>query len=87
MSKRVPQSKRLQVIQKWINGRDDPEYEVFPTKKEGKYIVRPRKHPLIEDKSEVSRKLDLSEEPKPIIDDKKIEQPKTDDLSEENNII
>ena len=28
MSKRVPQSKRLQAIQKWINGRDDPEYEV-----------------------------------------------------------
>ena len=48
MSKRVPQSKRLQVIQKWLNGRDDPEYEVFPIKK-GKYIVRPRKEPLIVD--------------------------------------
>ncbi|KAK8837939.1 hypothetical protein M9Y10_035881 [Tritrichomonas musculus] len=79
MSKRVPQSKRLQVIQKWLNGRDDPEYEVFPCKKEGKYIVRARKQPLIEDKSEVSRKLDLSEEPKTIIDE---EQPKT-----EKNII
>ena len=77
MSKRVPQSKRLQVIQKWLNGRDDPEYEVFPCKKEGKYIVRPRKQPLIEDKIEVSRKLDLSEdkneEPKPTIEDNKIE--------------
>ena len=80
MSKRVPQSKRLQVIQKWINGRDDPEYEVFPCKKEGKYIVRPRKQPLIEDKSE-----DKSEEAKPIIEDNKIEQPKP--IIEDNNII
>ena len=33
------------------------------------------------------RGKDKSEESKPIIEDKKIEQPKTDDLSEDNNII
>ena len=89
MSKRVPQSKRLQVIQKWLNGREDPEYEVFPTKKEGKYIVRPRKEPLtktetIEEKA-VGQNSDQPEEPaeekqipkKPIIEEQpKIYKPK-----------
>lgn len=32
--------KRLQIIQKWLNGHDDPNYEVLPTKTEGKYIVK-----------------------------------------------
>ncbi|KAK8834088.1 hypothetical protein M9Y10_020174 [Tritrichomonas musculus] len=88
MSKRVSQSKRLQVIQKWLNGRDDPEYEVFPTKKKDKYIVRARKQPLID----VSRKLDLSEDKsednkiEPIIEEKQIEieQPK---ITESKQII
>ena len=67
MSKRVPQSKRLQVIQKWLNGRDDEEYEVFPTKTEGKYIVRPRKEPLnkppVEPPSEPAATEPQDEEP------------------------
>ena len=67
MSKRVPQSKRLQVIQKWLNGRDDEEYEVFPTKTEGKYIVRPRKEPLnkppVEPQSEPAATEPQEEEP------------------------
>ena len=36
-------SKRLQIITRWLNGIDDPNFEVFPTRKEGKYIVKPRK--------------------------------------------
>lgn len=43
MSKRISGAKRLQVIQNWLNGRDDDEWEVFPTKTEGKYFVKPRK--------------------------------------------
>ena len=43
MSKRIPQSKRLQLINKWLRGIEDDDYEVFPTKTDGKYIVRPRK--------------------------------------------
>ena len=61
MSKRVPQSKRLQVIQKWLNGRDDEEYEVFPTKTEGKYIVRPRKEPLTKPANEPISKQSSAE--------------------------
>ena len=47
MSKRVPKSKRLQVINKWLRGIEDDVYEVYPTRTEGKYIVRPRKEPLV----------------------------------------
>lgn len=36
--------KRLQIIQRWLSGIDDPDYDVFPTKKEGRYIVKPRKN-------------------------------------------
>ncbi|KAK8835814.1 hypothetical protein M9Y10_004650 [Tritrichomonas musculus] len=43
MAKNLRGSKRLQVIQNWLNGKDDDEWEVFPCKTEGKYIVRPRK--------------------------------------------
>ena len=34
--------KRNQIIQRWLQGIEDPDYEVFPTKKEGKYIVKLR---------------------------------------------
>lgn len=46
MTKYLTGSKRLQVIQRWLQGHDDPEYDVLPTKKEGKYIVKKRKEPL-----------------------------------------
>lgn len=45
MAKNLRGSKRLQVIQNWLNGRDDDEWEVFPCRTEGKYIVKPRKEP------------------------------------------
>ena len=34
--------KRLAIINKWLRGIDDEDYDVFPTKIEGKYIVKPR---------------------------------------------
>ena len=39
-------SKRLAIIQRWLQGIDDPNYDVLPTKKEGKYIVKKRTTPL-----------------------------------------
>ena len=53
MSKYLTGSKRLQVIQNYLNGRDDPEFEVFPTKKENKYIVKRRIEPLKEQPKEI----------------------------------
>ena len=47
MSKYVTGMKRNQIIQRWLQGIDDEQYEVFPTKKEGKYIVKLRTQPLI----------------------------------------
>lgn len=52
MSKYVRGVKRNQIIQRWLQGIEDPEYEVFPTKKEGKYIVKLRESPLEETSSE-----------------------------------
>ena len=45
-------SKRLAIITRWINGIDDPDYDVFPTRKEGKYIVKPRKSTMTKDVNE-----------------------------------
>ncbi len=33
---------RAEYIQKWLQGEEDPEVEVIPTKAEGRYIVRRR---------------------------------------------
>ena len=46
MATHVRGSKRLKIIQNYLNGREDDEFEVFPTKKEGKYIVRKRTEPI-----------------------------------------
>ena len=46
MTKHLSGSKRLAVIQRWINGHDDPDWEVLPTRKEGKYIVKKRETPI-----------------------------------------
>ena len=49
--------KRLKLIQDYLAGREDDNYEVLPTRKEGKYIVRARTEPLTKkddkDKAEV----------------------------------
>lgn len=52
MSKHLTGSKRLAVIQRWINGHDDPDWEVLPTRKQGKYIVKKRETPIEEEKEE-----------------------------------
>ena len=56
MSKRLSNSKRLQLINKWLRGIDDDEYEVFPCKTEGKYFVRPRKTKLKQTTKNVEEK-------------------------------
>ena len=42
MTQYLKGSKRLAVIHRWLQGIDDPNYEVLPTRKEGKYIVKKR---------------------------------------------
>ncbi len=66
MSKHLTGSKRLQVIQNYLNGREDPEWNVLPTKKENKYIVKRRTEPLkIEQPIEEPKEQPI-EEPKQI---------------------
>ena len=52
MTKHLTGSKRLAIIQRWINGHDDPNWEVLPTRKEGKYIVKKRTDPIEVEKVE-----------------------------------
>ena len=69
MSKYLTGMKRLKLIQNYLNGKEDPEYEVFPTKREGKYIVKKRDKPLEEAESAPSDEKgdddDSPEEPHP----------------------
>ena len=62
MSNYVRGTKRQQIIKRWLQEIDDVEYEVFPTKKEGKYIVKKRSEPLTTKTTEPSTNND-DEEP------------------------
>ena len=65
-------SKRLAIITRWLNGIDDPNFEVFPTRKEGKYIVKPRKTNL----NQTTK--DTNEECEALSETKSTEQPEQD---------
>ena len=36
--------KRQEIINNWLNGKEDPDFEVVPTRAEGKYIVKTREN-------------------------------------------
>lgn len=46
MTKYVKGSQRLKLIQQYLQGKEDENYEVLPTRVEGKYIIKPRQSPL-----------------------------------------
>ena len=77
MSKRIPQSKRLQLINKWLRGIEDDDYEVFPTKTDGKYIVRPRKKKEHIEESDEDTNIKSDEDPIEEKIEEQIEEPKT----------
>ena len=43
---RVRGKKRMEIIKRFLDGDEDPDYEVIPTVTNGKYFVRPRKKKL-----------------------------------------
>ena len=58
---RVRGKKRMEIIKKFIDGEEDPDYEVIPTVTEGKYFVRPRngsRHQKVKQKTEDEQSLD-----------------------------
>ena len=81
MSKQIRGSKRLKLIQNYLKGIEDEEFEVMPSKIEGKYFVRKRKEPLKSSQQkeepiiEESSKEEPIEEPKPIATPKPIPPP------------
>ena len=68
---RVRGKKRIEIIQKFLEGEEDPEYEVIPTVTEGKYFVRPRK--AKSKKERQSARTEMNEE---IEGEEEIEEPK-----------
>ena len=52
---RVRGKKRMEIIKKFLEGEEDPDYEVIPTVTEGKYFVRPRKGSKSKNKSQKSK--------------------------------
>ena len=72
--------KRLQIINKWLRGIEDDIYEVLPTKKEGKYIVKKRAEPIAKPKEEPKEesKEESKEEPK--------EEPSEDEETVEDEV-
>lgn len=87
MSKHLTGSKRLAIIQRWINGHDDPDWEVLPTRKEGKYIVKKRTEPIetrensenekVEETPEEEKVEETPTKQKPIKVAKVVKPPKT----------
>ena len=56
----------MEIIKKFMNGEEDPDYEVLPTVTEGKYFVRPRREKASEkkrrDKKNYSEEEEINEE-------------------------
>ena len=65
MSQRLPDSKRNELIANYMEGKEDPEYEVIPNKNtKGKYTVRKRKVNLPVEKEEPQVEIESKEETK-----------------------
>ena len=75
MTKYLKGSKRLAIIQRWLQGIDDPNYDVLPTKKEGKYIVKKK-----EQTQPVKQSIQTEDEPEP---EQKLEEPEPEQKLEE----
>ena len=51
--------KREEYVREWLEGKENPDVEVIPTKKEGKYIVRERvKNPVAESEDQNAKSQD-----------------------------
>ena len=77
-------TKRLAIIQKWLNGHEDENYEVLPTRKEGKYIVKKREKKL--DEKADDEKADDKEIDDKEIDEKESDEKESDEKAEEEEI-
>ena len=63
MTQRLPDSKRNELIANYMEGKEDPEYEVIPNKSiKGKYTVRKRKVNLPVEEKKPPVKIEDDEE-------------------------
>ena len=77
---RVRGKKRMEIIKKFLEGEEDPDYEVIPTVTEGKYFVRPRKGSKSKNKSQKSKQETKDEQSLDDVDDEAIERSKDHEL-------
>ena len=54
---RVRGKKRMDIIKKFMNGEEDPDYEVLPTVTEGKYFVRLEEKKYLIGRVEIKRAI------------------------------
>ena len=80
---RVRGKKRMEIIKKFLEGEEDPDYEVIPTVTEGKYFVRPRKDKGSKSKSQKTKRK--TEDDNKIID--KSDEQSNDDIDESETSI
>ena len=73
MANRIRGKKRQEIIDNWIQGIEDPDVEVQPTKKENRYIVRPKAN---KEKEEVEEEpVEQAVKKPPVKKPPKIEEP------------
>ena len=80
---RVRGKKRMEIIKKFLEGEEDPDYEVIPTVTEGKYFVRPRKDKGSKSKSQKTKRK--TEDDNKITDksDEQSDEQSDDDVNDE----
>ena len=85
MSARIRGKKREELINNWLQGKDDDEFDVIPTKNEGKYIIRHKTKNNNISEQTVSEPSDIPEQPIP---EQTISEPNnaeiTEDITENN---
>ena len=85
MSTRIRGKKREELINNWLQGKDDDEFDVIPTKNEGKYIIRHKTKNNNISEQTISEPSDISEQPIP---EQTISEPNnaaiTEDITENN---
>lgn len=83
MTQYIKGTKRLAIIKRWLQGIDDPEYDVLPTRKEGKYIVKKRETNITTKQQKEEEKTEPENEPQ-IDDTNEVEDSNDNSITQDN---
>ena len=85
MTFRIRGSKRKKLIEKWLNGEEDDEYEVKPTKTEGKFIIKKRQTKELKRKEVEASEHEPDNESNNEPDNERNNEPNNESNNEPNN--